>query len=834
PFGRATPDENRPNPFGRATPDENRPSPFGRGTLGTERPSYYGERTERTPLTRDRAPFASRTRRADSSEQRLAFTLPRPVDGWPPDTYHIEATVNGDGQRMMRFKVIEVVKVERLEPGTLDRRNNFTPSHVFLSQASQLGCNVHLEDAPAQTRLVGSLYNTATGTLMGHTSFTSPTQGNQTVLLKWQNINWRDGLYRIEVGVEDQPPHNTEIEVVSHITAEDIQVCHRVDRQQGAIGSQWPFHPGDTPHCVVELGPAPPGIEIKADWHTQHGPLPPSKPFVTGTTPDQRTFFAMVDPKLKPGHYSVVIHGTNITREERSFEVKEYPLGHRAWQFAQTAGINAFERLKKYHLDKALAVTGLTFLLALLLLVTNASLDYLLGADAIRRDPVLTIGHAISRVSVEWFIGWLLFGAAYGLLHTRDTRGIGGNLEDKLYAGVNMVLVAGSSLLLWYQVATIAVAGPGLLRPDSIWGIFDSVRWLTPVVAWIAPTAAVALAAVDRAASNKYTFFRNAVFAAISVLGLALVGFFGALLVGITAGVLGAILEWLLRDVTGVDIALTSAFRVVGASAGFIAGPITIGLLYFRPDLEKLQKDWNAAKRPRRGRRRPASFLHFLSEEKSLPLKVEECEQLAGIAARALVFMGLALIGLWLLFDPVVIPVLEWLYHMPEDGAFADILNDTPLIPLAALALWIAGPGLLRGLNGFMRTPDLKAAEQTLVHGMYRAALLAVILAPVAVALISRTPIGTELTTGLAFFWISRVAVMVMAAMIALRISTLVDQRKKTIAFSFQTKPGFDDGMLILLAALAGILVPLWMWALVIAVTLGLTSYGVYRLRRIK
>jgi hypothetical protein len=114
----------------------------------------------------------------------------------------------------------------------------------------------------------------------------------------------------------------------------------------------------------------------------------------------------------------------------------------------------------------------------------------------------------------------------------------------------------------WYLPARSP--GAGHLWPDKVWGLFDKLLWLNPVVAWFAPMIGLGLVEWQRQEDEEKPFHLSPIRATLGVMGLMLIGWGGALIIGLPAGVLGGGIGGIV-DAVGLDNRLRDGFLTVGA-----------------------------------------------------------------------------------------------------------------------------------------------------------------------------------------------------------------------------------------------------------------------------
>ncbi len=449
-------------------------SPFARS--GTERPSsLFGSRPGRPAGQANNRPGFGRSPRSDRSAtaRQIVVSLPRPEDGWKNAAYQLEVVIDGESSRRETpFKFISAIKLLGLEPGVAAQTpEDFSRTPVFLSGTQYIDCLVHLEEAPVNTPVTGRLYNRITGTLLAENSALTPRQGQQAVQLSWENLKWPAGQYRVAVSVEQGNELSTDVEVVSRIRADQITLCHRIDKNSGPIGTNWPFRPGDTCCCVVEFKAPPSGVEVSATWYrkSEAAPINQMRPVTTTAAPDQRKVFNLTHIPLTPGHYSVVIEGKNLVREERTFEVLPYSSAQIAARLSHRTNRVLSPLLQKYPLAQVIMTLILTVLLAGAFGLADDALDRTAAAGTRSGDLILQIAHGISQPSLLWVLLWLAFGTGYGALHARYVKRLGSETENRAYEAVNLLLVFAGGALAWYLTSTI-LFGVGHLWPDEVWG----------------------------------------------------------------------------------------------------------------------------------------------------------------------------------------------------------------------------------------------------------------------------------------------------------------------------------------------------------------------------
>jgi hypothetical protein len=721
-----------------------------------------------------------------------------------------------------------------LEPGAIGQRpDDFGRTATFLVGTQYVDCMAHLEAAPVNTTITGRLYHATTGTLLAQTSAQTPKQGRQSVTLSWENTGWQPGDYRLVVAVERGNELTTAVQLVSRIRAEQIILCHQVDKNNQPVGANWPFYPGDHCCCVVELGTPPVGVEVVASWYRKNetAPMYQTRPYTTTASPDQRVIFRLVPggkpAALTPGHYSVVIAGRNLTREERAFEVLPYSRGQNIKRALQNVYQRIAPLIERYHLLVALAALGLTALLVLAFWLADAGLKETFGATQRSREALLLIGHSLGHARPEWGLGWLAFGSVYAALRVRYVKKLGSDTESLLYEAINLLLVFASSVLAWYLASYLAF-GAGHLWPNALAGFFAKLLWLAPIVAWFGPVVSVVLVEWQRQDNSEDPFYLGPVRAVIGVIGTMLAGWAGALGIGLLVGLIGVVIGSLLNAV-GLDNRLGHAFMTVGAGAGFFLGLIAATVYAVHDDVESLWQDWRQKKR-----QEGANYhaLRFLMEEEIVPNHPREVALAARLSLRALIFMGAAMLALWVALDPVIVPALRWLYSAPDKDAFARAITSSPLATVSTIAVLLVYPALVIEIHRLFISPRLNASDAAFLRRYYWFAAALVITVPVTIFIAGRSIMGSDLEAEVNIFWTGRAAAIVffagLAAVLAHMIWKMPEPLRSTLDLDFST----GEIVVIVIALLAAALLPGWMWALLFGVTLSIIS-SVYVLQRV-
>jgi hypothetical protein len=213
-----------------------------------------------------------------------------------------------------------------------------------------------------------------------------------------------------------------------------------------------------------------------------------------------------------------------------------------------------------------------------------------------------------------------------------------------------------------------------------------------------------------------------------------------------------------------------------------------------------------------------------------VPLKSGDWLRIAYVALRVLIVMGAVAVALAILYRPVVLPVLEFVYH---DHTVTSALS-TRWIPASAGALLVAWPMLILDLNRRSLIPLLPPEQVAVARrfGRYAAALIA--LVPPTIAVASRTAVGRDLSTELAIFWANRIAALALLLCVVGWLAALVRHLPEPAKSQYKLDIALDEALMGLIVALAAIFLPAWMWALLLALALGLTSGGVTLLNRIR
>jgi hypothetical protein len=586
--------------------------------------------------------------------------------------------------------------------------------------------------------------------------------------------------------------------------------------------------------CVVELGDPPPGVEVSATWYrkNQSTPLAHTRPYVTTAALDQRAVFKLTFGRrhtaLTPGHYSVVVDGKNLVREERTFEVLPYSRAQMVSRAVQSVCRKAAQFFQKYHLTHVVVTLGMTVLLALAFLLADIGLAHILGVEQRSGDPILRIGHGISQPGFEGGLGWLAFGAAYAVLHTRHVKRLAKAVESRIYAAINLLLVFAGGALAWY-LASYLVFGAGHLWPDKLFGLFEKLLWLNPVVAWLAPVVGLGLVEWHRQEDKASPFHLGPLRAAIGVAGLTLIGGGSALIGGLLAGLLGVVIGSLL-GASGVNNNLGRGFFAFGAGLGFVFGCIETGLYAIQEDLRVLWHEWAQKKQE------PASprlnMLGFLVEENIIPGEARDYLLAASVSLRTLLVIGVAIPVLLIGQKPVVLPVLQFFYAAPDDHAFEHAITAAPLAVTAAIALLMAWPVLVFGIYRRMLSPLLSADEAAFARGFRIAALAPAGIIPITILLAGEPIMSSGLKTEVGIFWTNRAAALVLLVWAAVWLALLLSKLPGSRRSSLNLDASSDEITLVVIAILAGILLPGWMWALLLIVAMGIAS-SAYLLQRI-
>ena len=795
--------------------------------------------TERPPLNRFRRssgperPFRGRAARSGPSPttQPLVVSLPRPTDGWKPADYRIEVTLDdAAATHQTPFRFVESIKLTGLEPGVIAQRaDRFNGTSTFLVSAPYVDCFVHLEQAPVNARVSGRLYSVTTGTLVAETVALTEKQGRQSVQLSWENRVWQPGHYRMVAAVEHGDELHADIEFVTKIRADKIVLCHQVDRNNGPVGTNWPFHPGDPCYCVVEFNAPPSGVEVIATWYHQHEntPIHQTRPYITSAAPDQRSVFSLGsrgrDVALRPGHYSVIVEGKNLVREEQTFEVLPYSGAQIVQRAAQSVYHKATPFVERYHLGQVILSFFMTALLVLALWLADRALGHVLSANQRSGDAILRLAHAISHPGVGWGLGWLALGGMYAALRTRHVESLGKTGEEHLYSTINLLLTFASSALVWYLATTIAF-GAGHLWPDKWWGIFDKLVWLNPVIAWLAPIVGLVLTEWQRQADREKPFHLSPVRAASGVIGLMLIGWSGAFVIGFPLGLLGGGLGGIV-DAVGVDNSLGHAFLTVGAGLGFILGLVAVLPYILREDLIALGKEWSRRKQRHSGPH--PNLLAFLIDEDALPGKSRDYLLAATIARRSLLVIGVAVPALIIGFGPVVVPVLEWFYGAAGNPAFDVALTSSKWAVAAAVALLLVWPVLILSVQQRIVSPLLSADDAAFTRGFSIAAAVSIGIVPLVILLTGRGIMARAPDVEVGLFWTNHAAALglliALGGWLAILIGKLPDLLRALLVFDFSA----DEWTITGIALLTGLLMPGWMWTLLLIVVMLIASSAV-------
>ncbi len=821
PFGGFRPGTPAPAPRAPGAP----PSPFGRDRADPMPPWLARMRDD---PQRDR-PSAARpgglfgglgVARRSPTARRVVVSLPRPETGWDHELYHLEIAIDGESRGKTEFRVIEAPALIGLETGLAGSaaEKDFGKTHVFLSSSRYIDCLAYLKEAPVNTRVVGRLYNTVSGALLGESVAITLKQGRQSILLSWENPGWRAGHYRIAVSVTPGNELITEIELVDQLHIGHLVLCHAIDNQNGPIGTEWPFYAGDTCYCVLELEDPPPGVDVQAEWYRKDERSASAKPLAYLTTPggQQHAVFNLSGEYglLRPGYYSVVIRGSHVARQERSVEVFPHPPLRRLGQTAQRV-MDRVSPTTRNLLLTGLGAAGVIFVLALAALLLEAGVQVILDRRDLTRDAMLTLGHAVGHPTPLWGLAWLAFAAGYGTLYTRQVKGLASTVEKGTYGPANLLLVFAASTLTWTMLGTIAL-GLGRLWPGTWWGFFKSLHWLAPGVVALAPLIGAAFTYGMQRRNENEPFYWAVGQTALLLAGLALIGYAGAFVVGFGSGLVGAIVGGLL-DAGGTNNNLGRALLIGGTNLGFIAAPLAAGAYLYRAPLQAGWKAW--IEQEKTIAYEPYTPLEWLLDRTRIPLKRAECAALVPPSVRVLAGWGLA-VNVWaVLFDPVTMPILKWLYNLQDHPALSTLHLS---LALGLLTIW---PGLVYEAHRLILVPGLDDHDARLARYFSAGVGLAPAVALGFVVWLSHTPLGREYPAAISMFWVNRIAEIVVLLLGVGYTALLSPQFKGWLR---ELSPGRRAvGLAILLAAA---LLPVWMGAILLMMILGAVATSIYAL----
>lgn len=780
------------------------------------------------------------------------MAFPAPEEQWQPGTYNLEIKIDNSTTRQVQFKVQDEIQILGLDPGLLPSlgQQNFAHTSTFLSSAKYIDCQVHLKDAPYNLPLTGRIYNANSGALIQQTSASTRYEGDQVLNMTWEQPWWRPGPYRIEVTADRANTVHTEIEVISHYSVADIVLCHQIGPDNGAIGTDWPFYPDDTCYCVVELGTPPPGVEFEVTWHqksgdwknaprrSSRGQQRETQRYTTKAESNQRAAFKLTPPEnktLTPGHYSVVISGPSVTRAERSFEVKPYPLSQRARESISSAWGKVEPAVKRHHLRQVLAVTGMMVLLALALLLLNTITTYATGSHRANADPVLDIGQAVSHVNPLWFAVWLPLSVGYGLMFTRYEKNKSSDLEEILFVPLNTLLILFSTLLVGYQFSYLAF-GPTYLWPGTFWRLLENIQWANPGIAWLALPIALVFVETARQDDHEWPFYIAPFWTAIGIVIIVLTCYAGALALGLPAGLLGAVIGSILR-VAGVSNDLGHLLLHVGGNLGFIFGPMIAALVYWREDVLGFWSNWRTRKANHASS--DYSLLYYIAEENTILKPLVESDILIKRARYAALLLVEIVLVVLILFEPVIIPALDALYEVPNDGALPDVLRTAPLKSILGLTLMLAWPALVYWGYRSARTLGLPGELGKAARRFALVIMLAPLAALTTVFVTAQNTPGHTWPVSINLYWINRAGALAAAIFITWAAFAIIRRMPASVRRDYVPELSLgdlDDVALVaavLAIIIAAILLPVWMWGALLLLILLTLAGGATLARRI-
>ncbi|MBI5958877.1 MAG: hypothetical protein HY866_09095 [Chloroflexi bacterium] len=814
------PGENIPAWLSRLRDEPARP-----GATPPERPANPFARPSAPPANRDqeapsRSPFSSAARPAPARKPGVkpyVFSLPTPEDGWQPETYQVEVTVDDQVKKQADFKFIDQIQLTGLEPGIAGTNidKDFGRAQVFMTSARTIDCLAHLKEAPVSTPVTGKIYSVTSGTLLGEATASTQKQGQQAVQLSWQNTGWRPGFYRIAVSVRGGGEANTEIQLLHRFKVEDVVLCHQVDSQSGPVGTGWPFYSGDKCHCVLELEAPPPGVDIQADWYRAGDakPIWQSKTYTTTPSGDQRAVFVLEKPgTLKPGHYSVVIRGKEMIRQERSFEVRPASLIRQVGHMVETTRQKAFPVIERFHLDTFVEAVIAVLLLGVVFRLLDMGTAETVPSSERARDAIFSFSHFLNYPVGQWAAGWGIFAGVYGVLHTRREHHLASKTEGEFDRAAALGLVFVVSGLGWYLMSYL-VLGLGQLESENLLGLFEPLTLLAPFVAWLAPLVGMILAV--RFWRQKQTrFYVALVDAGIIMLLLVVIGIVGAGIVGLLLGVFGAIIGEILH-LLKVENDLGSAFIVAGVCAGFVFAPVAVAVNRIRSKQSDLIEQWQEEhkKRPQ------LDPLKYLLERSRIIISTDESNALIVASLRIASLTAAATLAAWIMLDPVVLPVMRWVYEMPQNSVLDALPVGFLALSVGALAVW---PLLIHYVYTLILSPGLAPDERPSANRFRLVMSAAPLLWIAAATLLSRSAIWDHAT----LFWFNRLIALLLGALVMIGALLLIESLGEFERLNFKRENWpVEKIVLSVIVIVAGLLLPVWMWALLLGA--GLLVIGV-------
>jgi hypothetical protein len=784
-----------------------------------ERPAHPFSRPPAPASERDgapaRSPFGSPRPAAGRKPgvKPVVFSLPRPADGWTADRYQVEVSVDDVTKKQAEFKVIDTIVLTGLEPGIggTDSGQDFGRAQIFMTSAKTIDCLVHLQEAPVNTPVTGKIYSVTSGALLGETTVSTPKQGHQAVQLSWQNPGWRPGYYRITATVAHGGELSTEIELLHRLKVNQLILCHRVDAQNGPVGTGWPFYPSDSCHCVLELEAPPPGVDIHADWYCagQADPIGQSAPYTTTPGGDQRAVFVLDRPgRLKPGHYSVVIWGEEITRQERSFEVLPAGVNQRVGYWFDAAQQKATPVIQRFHLKTFAAVVIRVWVLAAALALLDNAVSQTIRPDERAHAALLVFSRTLNTPGWNWFAVWTIAALGYGVLFTRRVHHLGKNGEDGAERVVTLGLAFVSSAAVWSLLSYLLLP-LGRLASGNVIGLYEPLTMFAPLVAGLAPLAGIVFA--QRVRQQKQSAFYIAPFeSSTALLGVMLVGYLGAAAGGIVLGLIGAIIGELL-NVVHIGNAIGAPMLDAGVCVGFVAGLMLLIIDFGNGRLHPLRKPW----REENTKRPYLTPLHYLLERTRITITTAEATALL----KASLWIGrvivIASVLAWLLADPVLLPALRWLYDWPSD--YRDNLSPGLIgLSFGALPGWIA---LVLAVHRLILTPGLAPGERRFALRL-TGALLAVPLGwIISAALLSRLPVWDSVGPAAAVFWLNRLIALLLAVWVSVAVLLWIEHLGEITRLNTKRDQWPAEKIaLASLSVIAGLLLPVLGWALLLLV----------------
>jgi hypothetical protein len=194
---------------------------------------------------------------------------------------------------------------------------------------------------------------------------------------------------------------------------------------------------------------------------------------------------------------------------------------------------------------------------------------------------------------------------------------------------------------------------------------------------------------------------------------------------------------------------------------------------------------------------------------------------------------GVAVPALIIGFRPVVLPVLAFFYGASGNAAFDVTLTSSKWAAAAAIALLLVWPVLILNVQQRICSPLLKADDAAFTRGFSIAAAVSIGIVPLVILLTGGPIMERAPNIDVGLFWANHAAALVLLIALGGWLAILIAKLPDAVRVLFEFDASAEGLTVIGIALLAGVLLPGWMWALLLIVVMLIAS-SAQLLQRVK